>query len=618
MSGLAPEEVFEKFEIVFDAGPDPIFHGGELITGSLRVQLKQQITIRAIRLQFKGRACWVGDSHKGAEVEKVYFDKDFILLERPPGHPEPGHFPWNASFPYSLPFECPLPKGCPTSYEGPQAFIRYFARVTLQTDEVESTQYMTKKGFTVVAPPELRHLLPPKTEGVHVGDTFAFGGCCCRGKVTAHINLPKSAYAPGENIIGTVTVDNRHPRHIIDHIEVRLVDRVTRASTPTQDADDKKHTKPTVNHRVLLHRKLDRNDVIKSKSAVQVDDVLFLTVPPVVPTTQGDAEKDTPQTPELIQNLGPDAQLARLLESPSTATLKFRKQPFVRIEYAIQVSLGPHVLIEAPIQIHPIPIYANGISFKPFVLGAQHFTESDEADKKKYNEPFSFTPYYPTYEVSPKPVAVEPLTTTETVHETNAVPNGHAEVTKTVEVTELPDGTSIVRKTEERVEIREYTTTGESHTQPHPVPVAAAAAGPESHAVLERKQEIVEVPLQKTESVPAPEPVLEAEPQPVEAEPQQAEHEPEGEQPEAQAEAVAPPADVVANPHIVEHKEGDVELRNGHGHIVTEVIEDGPAHTERKVETYEYTDEDGVQVQVQKTTEHTQISTTTTTVQNGA
>lgn len=64
------EEVFDRFDIEFDAGAEPVFHGGELITGALKVQLKKKITIKVIRLQFKGRACWLGDSSK-FEVEKV-------------------------------------------------------------------------------------------------------------------------------------------------------------------------------------------------------------------------------------------------------------------------------------------------------------------------------------------------------------------------------------------------------------------------------------------------------------------------------------------------------------------------------------------------------------------
>jgi hypothetical protein len=587
MSDSAAEEIFEAFEIVFDAGPEPIFHGGELITGSLKIQLKKQITIKAIRLQFKGRACWLGDALKGGEVEKVYFDKDFVLLERPPGNPKPGHFQWNASFPYSLPFECPLPKGCPTSYEGPQAFIRYFARATLQTDEVDPTQYMVKKGFSIISPPELRSLLPPKSEPAHVGDTFTFGGCCCRGKVTAHVTLPKSAYAPGEDIIGTVTVDNRHPRHIIEQIEVRLVDKVRKIGGTNNESSP---AKPSANHRVILHRKLERSDVIKSKSAVQVDDVLLLTVPPVCPTTHTD-EKNAPPTPEIIHQLDPDGQVAKLLESPSTATLKMRKQPFIRLEYALQVSLGVHVLIEVPIQIHAIPIYANGISFKPFAAGAQVFTESDETDKKLFGAPFSFTPMYPTYNTSP--VHVDPVTKKEVTHETNAVPNGHADVTKTVERTELPDGSTIIRHTEERIETREYGVAEDGIT-------TAEKEVPEVH-ILERQPEII------AERITQPDSDYAVEQSKAELS-EEVLHD-NG----VEDQVVSAALDTIQHGEVVEHHETDEQISNGHVHTIIETIQDGPATTERKVENIEYTDENGVKVIVQKTSEHTQMSTTTVT-----
>lgn len=66
------DDVFRQFEIELDAGREPIFHGDELITGKLRIELKRAMTIQAIRLQFKGRAaCVKRDSSKGAEVEKV-------------------------------------------------------------------------------------------------------------------------------------------------------------------------------------------------------------------------------------------------------------------------------------------------------------------------------------------------------------------------------------------------------------------------------------------------------------------------------------------------------------------------------------------------------------------
>lgn len=68
------EDVFRCFEIELTLGKEPIFHGGELITGNLKIELKRPMTIQAIKLQFKGRAaCTVSESSKGAEIEKVNF-----------------------------------------------------------------------------------------------------------------------------------------------------------------------------------------------------------------------------------------------------------------------------------------------------------------------------------------------------------------------------------------------------------------------------------------------------------------------------------------------------------------------------------------------------------------
>lgn len=72
MSDEGATSIFRCFELELDAGKNPIFHGGELITGTLKVELKRPMTIEVIKLQFKGRAaCTNNDSTKGAEIEKV-------------------------------------------------------------------------------------------------------------------------------------------------------------------------------------------------------------------------------------------------------------------------------------------------------------------------------------------------------------------------------------------------------------------------------------------------------------------------------------------------------------------------------------------------------------------
>lgn len=60
-------------------------------------------------------------------IFQIYFDIKLILLERPPGQPEPGPFLWKENFLYTLPFEFYLPIGLPTTYESLNGYIRYLA-----------------------------------------------------------------------------------------------------------------------------------------------------------------------------------------------------------------------------------------------------------------------------------------------------------------------------------------------------------------------------------------------------------------------------------------------------------------------------------------------------------
>ncbi|KAL3989790.1 Arrestin (or S-antigen) N-terminal domain family protein [Acanthocheilonema viteae] len=391
------DDVFRQFEIELDAGREPIFHGDELITGKLRIELKRSMTIQAIKLQFKGRAAYIKrDSSKGAEIEKVYFDRDFTLLERPPGRPEPGHFPWIADFLYCLPFECLLPLGCPTSYESPHGFIRYFIRATvIEEAGTDSREYIAKKPISVIAPVE--SFMELAAQPIGASETVSFGGCCCRGKLIAEVRLPKSTYAPGETVIGSIKIDNRHPRHIVDQMELRLVDRV-------QCVDSKNNS--TLPNRTLLIRRLEKHDAVKSKSLLQKDEVFFLQIPALAPTIGIKLHKSSvtnnTATTDIDFTMTPDHQpvpnstalLVKFQESPNSVTLRFRKKPFLRVEYAIQLSLGDYLLLELPITILPLPCRGNNISYQPFVGGAQPIPESDESGKFIYGDGFMFTPQY--------------------------------------------------------------------------------------------------------------------------------------------------------------------------------------------------------------------------------
>ncbi|KAI3420804.1 hypothetical protein GPALN_014424 [Globodera pallida] len=119
---------------------------------------------------------------------------------------------------------CPLPVGCESSYESAEAHIRFFARAILKTEKRE--KFIMKKAFSIVSPPDLHHLVPPHSEPitrkgngkrsrnvtVHFG-----GGCCCRNKISAEVELAKSAFASGEDIVGAFYIDSRTARNAVEH-----------------------------------------------------------------------------------------------------------------------------------------------------------------------------------------------------------------------------------------------------------------------------------------------------------------------------------------------------------------------------------------------------------------
>lgn len=130
-------------------------------------------------------------------------------------------------------------------------------------------------------------------------------------------------------------------------MEVRLVDRARRVgAAEISDATP---------WRTLAYRKLEE-DSDTPKKAIEKHGIYLMTVPPVTPTTKGTPSSfayspdsgDFGHASNEIHSLSP---VGRLLESPSTATLRFRRQPFLKIEYAIQLSLGPFLLLEIPIDI---------------------------------------------------------------------------------------------------------------------------------------------------------------------------------------------------------------------------------------------------------------------------
>lgn len=287
------------------------------------------MVIDKIRLEFKGHSIYaIGRKTADKKQEKVYFDIKFVVLERPPGQPEPGPFLWHENFLYTLPFEFYLPVALPTTYEHPSGYIRYLATALLSTDPADSDVcYSAKKPFTIIEPAPIRRTPIPTPEPVATSVTWKHKGCCTRGgaKITADVRLPKNCYAPGEAIYGTITINNRLSKKLSEILSVGLIDQVCLASDDSflpankdsiGDADvttgesapkfsvalksPKKSTKnepkgssaPKFDHRVILNQTIDLEVLdlpkeIKSKESITYENIYFFTVPPVPPTLTG-------------------------------------------------------------------------------------------------------------------------------------------------------------------------------------------------------------------------------------------------------------------------------------------------------------------------------------------
>lgn len=359
---------FDCYEVVLDAGADAIFHGGELITGQLKIKLKRPMTIQLIRLQFKGRSCFVErdpKSLKHNEVEKVYFDKDFILLDRPPGKPEPCDFPWKADFLYSLPFECPIPEYCPTSYESPSGYNRYYVRAVV-VETGSHKEFLMKRCLNMVPP--ISRFSKQGSKPVVVEQSLSQGRCCCRTKMQVRAQLEKNMFAPGDRVACTLDISSKHRRKLIELVEVKLVDRVGRADL----------TKPEfASARVLLSRSLDKSEFDRQT-------LELFKIPPV-------AASFPPPSDPVVES----TSLSEAAKTLDPVVVHLKDRSFLRLEHEIQISIGGKFLLHFPIFILA-PVINKKTRYEPFIGGEQYVDDSDEMYMVKPKmEGFLYMPKYP-------------------------------------------------------------------------------------------------------------------------------------------------------------------------------------------------------------------------------
>ena len=229
-------------------------------------------------------------------------------------------------FEYSLPFEYMIPLGCPSSFEGSDAFVRYFARVTFQTAESNTVSdtntkfcatskkssfffqpiYIAKRHFSVYSLETTAAVDTIYEAPYTYRHTFASGGCCCRRQVYFELVMPKRFFYAGDDIEARMIIDNvpderianevgwfllllrfveKTHTHTFNHtkylqIAWSIVERTTRADILDDDAALKAPA------RVLSSGKVDGTNVEKRKNQITIGSI---RIPRAVPLTLANA-----------------------------------------------------------------------------------------------------------------------------------------------------------------------------------------------------------------------------------------------------------------------------------------------------------------------------------------
>lgn len=361
----------------------PIFYPGESISGKLSFQVKERLKVSHVGLVAIGDAyCqWENDSkpkktkknktapstgNYGYElfykfehvfVSKKKDDKEFYL--------EPGD--------YSHDFRIFLPPVLPSSYENPNARIRYEFIGTIQLDGEPSLH--TNKTITVISHLDLNQIAGVGQPSV-TSQSENVGYCCRSDQLDVTLATRKSGFVPGEMILVDITVDNHQSARaikapVINFVESVILFTISKNRTVTR-------TISTLN----LPRDIPANEIEEFNG-------LCIEVPSICP-------------------------------SSFCSTQVLQLSYYLKLEFE---SKGPKIMndLVIPLVIGTCPINDYYSILPPYVYqicvfgpnSAQFATDHSTKGQLIQSDSNTFVPYYPYYQLpSAPPRPLTPLVTT--------------------------------------------------------------------------------------------------------------------------------------------------------------------------------------------------------------
>ncbi|KAL8563916.1 hypothetical protein ACOMHN_049572 [Nucella lapillus] len=200
------------FRVAFANGIG-VFYSGQTVAGTFTLELEEPLSVRSLRLEFKGQATvhWTETKSSGKSTHTVtyhneehYFQDKVVLWTK---EKDGGGADEMGRGLYNYPFSFVLPQGIPSSFEGGHTgHVRYVVKGVI--DRRFRFDYTVQQPFTVIRDLDLNQRPDAVLEMTHMNHKFLCCLCCKSGPITASLRIPRKGYVPGETIPVDAEIEN--------------------------------------------------------------------------------------------------------------------------------------------------------------------------------------------------------------------------------------------------------------------------------------------------------------------------------------------------------------------------------------------------------------------------
>ncbi|XP_076439019.1 arrestin domain-containing protein 3-like [Babylonia areolata] len=198
--------------------PNGVYYGGQTLSGTVTMELEEALTMRALRLEFKGQATvhWTEQRSNGKTSYTVVYhnEEHYFNAKQELWHKDKDGRGTDemARGLYNYPFQFTLPSGLPCSYEGGIGHVRYTVKAVI--DRKFRFDYNTKRPFTVINDLDLNNEPEALMEMTNTHHKFLCCCCCKSGPITGTVRIARRGYVPGEAILVDGDIENLSRRRM--------------------------------------------------------------------------------------------------------------------------------------------------------------------------------------------------------------------------------------------------------------------------------------------------------------------------------------------------------------------------------------------------------------------